>query len=219
MTGAMAPTIVPVSDAHYAPMAALEEIAFGAGWSDAAGLRRHCALGGALVIVADAHEAFDTRLRFIDTDTGAMRMVVGLRVWIAPGQWRPGLWADMAPCCEDVWRAHGLAVEQLAFAKAIIVHPALQGRGLGEALLMASFRAIKCAGAMGVLTHLWAPQKSAVALARKPRARVPLIEVATHRAPWFDYSVAVGWQCPFCTPAGCRCDAIEVLYDLRGDLE
>lgn len=193
---------------HLPMVIALQDVAFGAGWSTLDELRAKCDLGGASVALCE-DAALGEAFRVRDG-----QYVCGYRAFAPPGTWQVGLWADMAPCSEEQWRQLGF--QSLALAKAIIVHPDMQGRGIGEQLMRGSFeRARTEYGADGMLVHVWRQSRSAVAMARKRRDKVPLLEIATHPNAWRQFSIDANWTCLYCGAPPCHCGAIEAIYDLR----
>lgn len=182
-------------------MAALTDLQFGEGWGDFDSLGRQLKEGArALVLEKDEEE-------------DGSSTVVGMRVFNPPGTWNVSCWPDLAPCSVELWRDKGFRLETMSLARSIIIHPSYQRRGLGEKLLRESFKLAKSLGSEGMLCHVWAPQKSATALALKQRAEFPSIFIAKHADAWTKYSIDSCWQCPFCGNP-CHCDAIEIIYSL-----
>jgi GNAT superfamily N-acetyltransferase len=207
---AMEVRVIEAMPEHAPLMLALEDAEYGPGWSLVAIIEERLRGGCGLVAVCRAVEAEGVGAEFRSDNGDA---VVGMRLFAAPGAWDTTS-ADMGPCSPDRWREMGF--QRLALARAVVVHPAMQKRGIGQRLMAESFRRARHVhGADGMVVHVWASSPSATALAHKRRDDVPLLEVARHPEAWRRYSVESGWKCLYCGPPPCLCEAIECIYDLR----
>jgi GNAT superfamily N-acetyltransferase len=203
--------VIEATAEHAPMMLALEDAEYGAGWSTVAVIAERVRGGCGLVAVCGAEEAEGVGAEFRLPNGTA---VVGMRIFAAPGAWDAAA-DDMGPCSPARWRELGFE-KPLALARAIVVHRAWQGRGIGQRLMAESFRRARHVhGAEGMLVHVWASSPGAKALANKKREDVPLIEVARHAEAWKRYSVQSGWQCLYCGDPPCLCESIEAIYDLR----
>ena len=202
--------MVEATAEHVPMMMRLEDAEYGVGWSTAEQIAERCRGGCGLVALCRSGVLEDAGAEFRCGDDS----VVGMRLFAPPGQWRPGECSDMAPCSVERWRELGFV--SLALARAVVVHRAAQGRGIGERLMKESFRRARDVhGADGMVVHVWAPSPGATALAKKRREGVTLVEVARHSEAWRAYSLESGWTCLYCGPPPCRCECIECIYDLR----
>ena len=125
--------------------------------------------------------------------------VVGYRLSYAAGQWLLDKW-----CSVELWP---VAADKMAYFKSVAVAPALQGQGLGPALLKASVSALQQQGAAAGLAHIW--QQSPNNAAQRYFTKAGAILLRVHPDRWLHLSETANYICPLCGDR-CHCSAAEM---------
>jgi GNAT superfamily N-acetyltransferase len=188
--------IIPLEASHFAGVISVADEQLGEGFFTPDSLARHVAQS----TPADGtHSASMVAVR--------SNAVVGFRIVILPGQWVPA--TSYIACTPSKWPCEPTAV---AFGVAIAVDPSCTGQGIGSLLFTAVNSALRGAGCLGLVAHIWASSASAVALAKRQGA----LFIAEHPAAWA--ALPASYRCSVCAPKGFltdQCDGVEVFYVIQ----
>lgn len=140
-------------------------------------------------------------LVLVDGD-GAIK---GVRITYPPGRWEHGKGKGLSPA------AWPYPLASTAYFQSLFLAPELQGQGYGGRLSLQALGRLKELGAKGVVCHSWkeSPNNSSTRYLMK----LGFKPVAEHLEYWKD----VDYNCTRCGSPPCRCTAIEMYLDLKGE--
>jgi len=132
------------------------------------------------------------------------RKIIGFKTVFAAGKWD-----TQSPHLKTTPEKLSFPLSKYSYSKSTIVAATLQGHGIGSQLHKAVVEIAKKQGSLGMISHVWTRNDSAMKFAKK----MGIKEITFHPKMWLEISKEHGYNCKYCE-GPCACDALEGEYIL-----